>query len=74
MIWKTTTTLAEQSYKAGAAYVRENELALILTGDGAWSHRRSANQGVYSILDANTQKIVYQVRQALTPCSTSDFL
>ena len=32
----------------------------MLAGDGAWSNRRNAHNGVYVIMDANTGGVVYQ--------------
>ena len=33
---------------------------IVASGDGSWSHRRNAGQGVYTVLDCSTGKIIFR--------------
>ena len=48
----------EENKKLVSKLLRCN--VIIALGDGSWSHRRSAGQGVYTVLDCSTGKIIFR--------------
>ncbi|KAL6057869.1 hypothetical protein QOT17_015218 [Balamuthia mandrillaris] len=62
MVWNVVKHLAKETFDEQATkYVEVSNVLLTLAGDGAWSHRRNANHGVYSIVDTSNNKVLYQV-------------
>ncbi|KAL6051121.1 hypothetical protein QOT17_019386 [Balamuthia mandrillaris] len=61
MVWHVVKHLAEKTFDELATYIKASDVLLALAGDGAWSHRRNANHGVYSLIDTNNNKVLYQV-------------
>ena len=58
-LWKRVEEVAIKKNAALAKELKERPI-LILSGDGAWAHRRNSGQGVYSVLDALTGKCVFR--------------
>ncbi|KAL6074219.1 hypothetical protein QOT17_004250 [Balamuthia mandrillaris] len=62
MVWNVVNHLSKETFVVQATkYVKVSKVLLTLAGDGAWSHRRNANHGVYSIMDTSNNKVLYQV-------------
>ena len=62
-IWKAVDDLVEEQTKHAASKLQHEDV-IIVAGDGAWAHRRSAGQFNYSVINLLTGKILF--RQILT--------
>lgn len=56
IVWRAVDRVAEETYQQVAQELQERKEKLMIAGDGAWSQRRNALHGTYSILDVVSGK------------------
>ncbi len=61
-VWAVIEAQAQKSCKNEVeGLLRKKDLELVLSGDGAWGHRRGASQGTYIIMNTKERKVIRQV-------------
>jgi hypothetical protein len=61
VVWKAVKAVADETYTKVAADLLQRKGCIMISGDGAWSQRRNALHGTYSILDLVDDKVIVQV-------------